>query len=360
MYSQQRHQPTYRNYSKLLISESPLQVLPTLAVKIGLNEALMLQQVHYWISNPMNKNVREGRVWVYKTYAEWQQEFPFWSLPTIKRTSLNLEKLGLLIASATFNRLITDRTKWYTIDYDKLDSLDVGTIDQIDPMVGSKRSDGGIKLILSIPETTPEITTKNNNKNPKSVGYSMAIAKKRMSHVEPKPVVKPEHQSQPKTEPTQQPQLEPNGSVVVDFDLDNLIKMVQGWAISRVLLENWAKKYGIGYVIQKIELTKSASPRTPGAYLNKAIELDWLPPAPKEDEDTLTKPSEPTFPTHEENVDWYNLLSVNEKLTVLNEAIRKQGYFEQHLKNAKVSVLDSNFTDNCFFKMMMGLVGRAV
>lgn len=90
--NQQEPKPIHRNYSKLLISESPLQVLPTLAVKVGLNEALMLQQVHYWISNPMNKNVRDGRVWVYKAYAEWQQEFPFWSMRTIQRTMLSLEQ----------------------------------------------------------------------------------------------------------------------------------------------------------------------------------------------------------------------------------------------------------------------------
>ena len=33
----------------LLISEPPLQVLPSLAVKIGLNEAIVLQQIHYWL-----------------------------------------------------------------------------------------------------------------------------------------------------------------------------------------------------------------------------------------------------------------------------------------------------------------------
>ena len=34
--------------SKLLINEHPLQVLPSLATKIGLNEAIVLQQIHYW------------------------------------------------------------------------------------------------------------------------------------------------------------------------------------------------------------------------------------------------------------------------------------------------------------------------
>jgi len=33
--------------SNLLIQEVPLMVLPTLATKIGLNEAMFLQQLHY-------------------------------------------------------------------------------------------------------------------------------------------------------------------------------------------------------------------------------------------------------------------------------------------------------------------------
>ena len=37
--------------SKLLINEQPLQVLPSLAEAIGLNQAIALQQVHYWLEN---------------------------------------------------------------------------------------------------------------------------------------------------------------------------------------------------------------------------------------------------------------------------------------------------------------------
>ena len=36
--------------SNLLTQEPPLQVLPSLAVAIGLNEAIVLQQVHYLLN----------------------------------------------------------------------------------------------------------------------------------------------------------------------------------------------------------------------------------------------------------------------------------------------------------------------
>lgn len=323
----------HRNYSKLLISESPLQVLPTLAVKIGLNEALMLQQVHYWISNPMNKNMREGRTWVYKTYAEWQKEFPFWSLPTIKRTSLSLEKIGVLIATTGFNRLITDRTKWYSIDYEKLDSLEIGTLDQIDSMVGSNRSHGRINLIPSIPETTTEITTENNNKPCKVI---------KLPQLEPKP------------KPIQQPQLEPDGSVVVD-----LINTVRGWAVSRVLMESWLKKHGLEYLQQKIELTKSANAKNPGAYLNKAISLDWMLPAPKEDEEVSNKPSGPIFPTHEENITWYQSLTQEEKQRSFEYALTKNAHYDKILDANGINFLSEDFIGGTWFKMLMSLIGRA-
>ena len=60
----------------LLISEPPLQVLPSLAKKIGLNEAIVLQQLHYWLDPKRNKNLHENLHWVYNTYEQWQKQFP--------------------------------------------------------------------------------------------------------------------------------------------------------------------------------------------------------------------------------------------------------------------------------------------
>ena len=100
-----------------LINEPPLVLLPTLAEVIGLNEALVLQQMQYWLSR--SDKVIDGRRWIYNTYDEWVDQFPFWSKNTIKRTILNLEMRGLVI-SANHNKAKFDKTKWYTIDYSKL------------------------------------------------------------------------------------------------------------------------------------------------------------------------------------------------------------------------------------------------
>lgn len=102
------------NTHKLLLDERPLIILPSLACKIGLQEAIVLQQVHYWILRSSNE--KNGRRWVYKTYEEWHEEFPFWTPSVIRRIITGLEKREILI-SGMFNQFQIDRTKWYTIDY---------------------------------------------------------------------------------------------------------------------------------------------------------------------------------------------------------------------------------------------------
>lgn len=121
----------------LLISEPPLQVLPTLAVKVGLNGALFLQQLHYWILR--SNNVKENIVWVYKSLDDWiAEDFPFMSRSTLKRTISDLKKADLIITK-TFNKMKIDKTNWYTINYQKLESMSLPW-GQNEPSTGSKWS----------------------------------------------------------------------------------------------------------------------------------------------------------------------------------------------------------------------------
>src|SRR5689334_8238363 len=102
--------------SPLLINESPLQLLPALAQKIGLNEAIILQQMHYWLNPSWNKNFIEGRHWVYNSYDDWQKQFKFWSTNTIRRAITSLKEQNLLMIS-NFNQNKFDHRKWYSINY---------------------------------------------------------------------------------------------------------------------------------------------------------------------------------------------------------------------------------------------------
>lgn len=106
--------------NNLLIEEYPLIVLPSLAKAIGLNDSIMLQQIHYWIRK--EQNFEDGRYWVYNTYEGWAEQFPFWSVSTVRRILKRLEDSGLII-TGNYNRLGIDNTKWYTINYDKVRQL---------------------------------------------------------------------------------------------------------------------------------------------------------------------------------------------------------------------------------------------
>lgn len=106
--------------SRLLINEPPLMVLPSLAAAIGLPEAIVLQQVHYWLG--ASKFEFEGRKWVYNTYKEWADQFPFFSDSTIRRAVSSLKATGLIDIRNLSNNS-WDKTNYYTIEYQKLDEI---------------------------------------------------------------------------------------------------------------------------------------------------------------------------------------------------------------------------------------------
>ena len=105
--------------SKLLLDSHPLVVIPELAQKIGLHEAIVLQQINYWlvINEKEGRNFHEGFYWTYNTYEDWQKQFPWWTSRTIKRIILNLEGQSYLI-SGNFNKMPIDKTKWYRVNYE--------------------------------------------------------------------------------------------------------------------------------------------------------------------------------------------------------------------------------------------------
>ena len=124
---------------KLLIDDQPLQVLPSLAEAIGLNEALILQQIHWLLLR--SKKEFKGKPWVFNTYEEWQEKhFRFFSISTIRRTINRLEELNLLISSTEFNQMKVYKTKWYTINYEALDNLAIATAKNDSPSVQNEQS----------------------------------------------------------------------------------------------------------------------------------------------------------------------------------------------------------------------------
>lgn len=146
---------------KLLIDEYPILVLPSLAEKIGLNEAIVLQQIHYWLQHnqrgKQNDYFMDGRWWTKGNYTDWRNNnFTWWSEATVKRTFLALEKAGLLI-SANHNDDKFDHTKWYTIDYQALDGVIPSMGSSCADLIGSNCADDN-KVLETTKETniTPD------------------------------------------------------------------------------------------------------------------------------------------------------------------------------------------------------------
>jgi uncharacterized phage protein (TIGR02220 family) len=143
------------------MNEAPLMIIPSLAVKIGINEAIVLQQIHFWLSS--SKHVIEERKWIYNTYKDWQKQMPFWSESTIKRAIHSMEKQGYLI-SGNWNKTKMDNTKWYTIDYERVEVLDEHasepSMDQDEPSSDSDWIVEETSLNQAIPESTSKITSK--------------------------------------------------------------------------------------------------------------------------------------------------------------------------------------------------------
>jgi hypothetical protein len=115
--------------SRLLLIESPTVFQKTLACTIGLNAAIFLQQLNFWLTiAKQEKDVDkffEGRWWVRNTYCEWEEKnFPFWSIGTIKRIIAYLENDLHVVLSRPDSAQNTNG-KWYTIDFEALDGLDV-------------------------------------------------------------------------------------------------------------------------------------------------------------------------------------------------------------------------------------------
>lgn len=159
--------------SNLLLDTSPIVIIPELAVSVGLNEAIILQQIHYWTeqNKRMRKNYKDGYYWTYNTYTEWQKQFPWWSINTIKRTVTRLESNGLII-SGNYNKAGFDRTKWYRVNYTELSKItNKLSLYQNEPMERTK-------LTQPIPETTTEKKHKNI-----TIGQSQGLTFKKSENI---------------------------------------------------------------------------------------------------------------------------------------------------------------------------------
>lgn len=126
-----------------LLDEPPILIYPTLAVALGVNKAIVFQQLHFLLNGQKTARNRYNfvkdasgieRWWVYNSYQEWRESyFPWLSTSTLKGifNSLEDDKLVLSMQSVKSKR---DRRKWYSIDYEVWAAFSL--------TIGQKMSDG--------------------------------------------------------------------------------------------------------------------------------------------------------------------------------------------------------------------------
>lgn len=162
------------NFNELFVDKSKTLIINTdLALVLGdLNEAIVLNQLNYWlgINRKAGKNFIDDRYWVYNSYSDWKaKDFPYWSEKTIQRTFTRLENKGVVV-SANYNKSGIDKTKWYTIDTEKLQELVDEFNSDEDKMTNRQdnMTDRQDKMTCregQCDRPLPEITTENINRD---------------------------------------------------------------------------------------------------------------------------------------------------------------------------------------------------
>ena len=109
---------------RLILAHAQCLVLqPEIAKLLGRSAALFLQQLHYWLTTSDNiGKIVDNRRWVYNSTKQWATEIKILSESTIKRALTTLKKHEI-IKSANLNAKKSDKTLWYTINYEGLNAL---------------------------------------------------------------------------------------------------------------------------------------------------------------------------------------------------------------------------------------------
>lgn len=137
---------------KLLIPESPMQVLPSLACAIGLEDAIVLQQFHYWLLRA--EKDEDGVRWFAAPMDRLVAKFPFLSRRTLERIVARLEAGGMLRSRRPRSKQ-HDQTKHYTVVYDAVP----GPIDTV-----NETESHTAKLTVSDPPARRDVLGKEEEK----------------------------------------------------------------------------------------------------------------------------------------------------------------------------------------------------
>ena len=97
------------------MSSNNHQFNPRIAAKVGIEAAIIINNLKYWIEHNEAKkiNFQDGRYWMYCSYVEMEKHLSYLDAQQIGRIMRKLEKKKI-IRSGVYNKSRYDKTKWYT------------------------------------------------------------------------------------------------------------------------------------------------------------------------------------------------------------------------------------------------------
>lgn len=95
-----------------------------LAVKFGLNNAIFLQDLAFWIEFNRNRQqaYRDGRYWTYSTLEELVQRHPYWTKNQIRHIIDICKKSGWILIEH-YDKVSYNQRNWYSICDSVMDCL---------------------------------------------------------------------------------------------------------------------------------------------------------------------------------------------------------------------------------------------
>lgn len=129
----------------------------------NINKAMVVQHIHYWCERSeeagSEHKFNEGHYWTYNTFEELAEMLPI-GITTIKKVIKELERDGYIFSS-NFNKKKFDRTKWYRVNYEKLELEINNTKVQICTDHSTDVYDGKYTSVPTIPKTSTNTSSKD-------------------------------------------------------------------------------------------------------------------------------------------------------------------------------------------------------
>ena len=91
----------------------------------GINQAIFMKRLYDWLSWAEKKGTAykqdDGKLWIYNSYAQWQEQLPWFSTRTLRRIVEKCQGYGVLL-TAPLNAHSGDQTLWYTLDEEAIEA----------------------------------------------------------------------------------------------------------------------------------------------------------------------------------------------------------------------------------------------